>query len=91
MDIATNKMSDAGSKIDIIGDNEGCMPGSKQDHTKLAASDLFNNPCYGWSMVYSIVQVMEEDGSTIEEVHRKTYPGARFGTLHISFLCPCDI
>ena len=44
MAIATNKMSDAGSQSDILRDSEGCLSGSKQEHTKLAASDLFNNP-----------------------------------------------
>ena len=37
-------MSDAGSQTDIVGDSEGCRSGSKQEHTQLAASDLFNNP-----------------------------------------------
>ena len=45
MVIASHKMSDAGSQADILGDTEGCLSRSKQEHTKLAASDLFNNPC----------------------------------------------
>ena len=44
MAIAANKMSDAGSQTDILGDSEGCQSGSKQEHTELAASDLFNSP-----------------------------------------------
>ena len=36
-------MSDAGSQTDILGDSEGCLSGSKQQHTDLAASDLFNS------------------------------------------------
>ena len=44
MAIATNKMSDARSQTDILGNSEGCLLGSKQEHIKLAASDLFNNP-----------------------------------------------
>ena len=44
MAIVTNKMSDAGCQTDILGDNEGYLSGSKQQHTKLTASDLFNNP-----------------------------------------------
>ena len=44
MAIATNKMSDAGSQTDILGDIEECPSTSKQDHTKVAASDSFNNP-----------------------------------------------
>ena len=39
-----NKMSDAGSQTYILGDSEGCLSRSKQEHSKLAASDLFNNP-----------------------------------------------
>ena len=33
MAIAANKMSDAGSQIDILGDSERCLSGSKQRHT----------------------------------------------------------
>ena len=44
MVMATNKMSDAASQTDIIGDGEGCLSKSKQEHTKLAVSDIFNNP-----------------------------------------------
>ena len=40
MAMASNKMSDAGSQTDILGDSEGCLSGSKQEHTELAASDL---------------------------------------------------
>ena len=43
MAIVTNKMSDAGRQTYILGDIEGCMSGSKQKYTKLAASDLFNS------------------------------------------------
>ena len=42
MAMASNKMSDAESQTDILGDSEGCLSGSKQEHTELAASDLFN-------------------------------------------------
>ena len=31
--------------VAIVGDNEGWLSGSEHKHTKLAASDLFNNPC----------------------------------------------
>ena len=44
MAIAANKMSDAGSQTYILGDSEGCLSGSKQEHIELAASDLFNSP-----------------------------------------------
>ena len=44
MATATNKMSDAGSQTNILGDSEGCLSGSKQGHTILAASDLSNSP-----------------------------------------------
>ena len=44
MAMASNKMSDAGSQTDIIGDSEGCLSGSKLEHTDIAASDLFNSP-----------------------------------------------
>ena len=44
MAIAANKLSNAWSQTDILGDSEGCMSGSKQQHTELAASDLFNSP-----------------------------------------------
>ena len=37
-------MSDAGSQTDILGDSEGCLSGSKLEHTYIAASDLFNSP-----------------------------------------------
>ena len=37
-------MSDAGSQTDILGDSEGSLSGSKHEHTKLVASDLFTNP-----------------------------------------------
>ena len=43
MAMASNKMSDAGSQTDIVGDSEGCLSGSKLEHTDLAASDLFNS------------------------------------------------
>ena len=39
MAIGTNKMSDAGSQTDILGDSEGCLSGSKHELTELAASD----------------------------------------------------
>ena len=38
------QMSDAGSQTDILGDSEGCLSGNKQEHTELAAFDLFNSP-----------------------------------------------
>ena len=41
MAIAGNKMSDAGSQTDILGDGEGRLSGTKLEHT---ASDLFNSP-----------------------------------------------
>ena len=44
MAMASNKMSDAGSQTDILGDSEICLSGSKLEHTDIAASDLFNNP-----------------------------------------------
>ena len=37
-------MSDAGSQTDILNNNEGCLLGSEQKHTELAASGLFNSP-----------------------------------------------
>ena len=37
-------MSDAGSQTDILGVSEGCLLGSKLEHTDIAASDLFNSP-----------------------------------------------
>ena len=42
--MASNKMSDAGSQTNILGDSEGCLSGSKLEHTDIAASDLFNSP-----------------------------------------------
>ena len=44
MVMVSNKMSDAGSQTYIFGDNEGCLSGSKLEHTDIAASDLFNSP-----------------------------------------------
>ena len=44
MAMASNKMSDAGSQTDILGDGEGRLSGSKLEHTDIAASDLFNRP-----------------------------------------------
>ena len=44
MAMAANKMSDAESQMDILGDSEGCLSGSKQGHTEIAASGLFNSP-----------------------------------------------
>ena len=44
MDMATNKMSDAGSQTDMHGDSRGCLSGNKQEYTELAASDLFSSP-----------------------------------------------
>ena len=44
MALASNKMSDSGSQTDILGDSEGCLSGSKLEHTDIAASDLFNSP-----------------------------------------------
>ena len=44
MAMVSNKMSDAGSQTDKLGNNEGCLSGSKLGHTDIAASDLFNSP-----------------------------------------------
>ena len=44
MAMASNKMPDAGSQTDILGDSEGCLLGSKPEHTDITASDLFNSP-----------------------------------------------
>ena len=44
MAMASNKMLDAGSHTAILGDSEGCLSGSKLEHTDIAASDLFNSP-----------------------------------------------
>ena len=44
MAMASNKMSDAGSQTDILGDSEGRLSESKREHTYIAASDLFNSP-----------------------------------------------
>ena len=44
MAMASNKMSDAGSQTDTLGDSEGCLLGSKLEHTDIAASDSFNSP-----------------------------------------------
>ena len=44
MAMALNKMSDAGSQTDILGDSEGCLSGRKREHTDIAASDLFKGP-----------------------------------------------
>ena len=44
MAMGSNKMSDAGSQTHILGDSEGCLSGSKLEHTDIAASDLFNRP-----------------------------------------------
>ena len=33
-----------GSQTDILGDSEGCLSGSKLEHTDIAASDLLNSP-----------------------------------------------
>ena len=49
---ALNKMSDAGSQTGILGDSKGCLSGSKQEHTYLTASDIFNIPILqncGWT------------------------------------------
>ena len=43
MTMTSNKMSDAGCQADILGDGEGCLSGSKPEHTDIAASDLFNS------------------------------------------------
>ena len=44
MAMASNKMSDAGSQTDILGDGERRLSGSKLERTDIAASDLFNSP-----------------------------------------------
>ena len=44
MAMASNKTSDTGSQTDILGDSEGCMSGSKLEHTDITATDLFNSP-----------------------------------------------
>ena len=41
---ALNKMSDAVSQTDILGDSEGCLSGSKLEHTDIVDSDLLNSP-----------------------------------------------
>ena len=51
MAILLRQKSRTGSQTDIPGDSEGCLSGSKQENTELAASDLFislilqNNGC----------------------------------------------
>ena len=35
MAMVSNKMSDAGSQTDILGDSEGCLSGSKLEHTDI--------------------------------------------------------
>ena len=42
--IAGPKMADAVSPTDIFGDSEGCLSRSKQEHSELAASALFDSP-----------------------------------------------
>ena len=44
MAMASNKMSDAGSQTDILGDSDGRLSGSKLEHTDIAAAVLFNSP-----------------------------------------------
>ena len=44
MAIATIKTFDVESQTDIFSDSERCLSRSKQEHTKLAVSNLFNNP-----------------------------------------------
>ena len=44
MAMVSNKMSDAGSETDILGDSEGCLSGSKLEHTDIAAADFINIP-----------------------------------------------
>ena len=44
MAMVSNKMSDAGSQTDILGDSGVCLSVSKLEHSYLAASDLFNTP-----------------------------------------------
>ena len=39
-----NKISDAESQTDILGDSEGCLSRNRQEHTELAESNLFNSP-----------------------------------------------
>ena len=60
--MASNKMSDAGSQTDILGDSEGCMSGSKQEHIYLAASDLDNSPILqngGWTDLVESPRMVE--------------------------------
>ena len=42
--MASNKMSDAGSQTDILGNSEGLLSGSTLEHTYITVSDLFNSP-----------------------------------------------
>ena len=58
----SNKMSDAGSQTDILGDNEGCLSGSKQEHTDLAASDFVNSLIlqnWGWTDLVELPRMVE--------------------------------
>ena len=90
MAIAANKMSDAGSQTDILGDSEGCLSGSKQEHAELAASDLFNSPilqnCGGIDLLESMRMLQEPSQPEAKTVVscscsnsvRSRYPPARY-------------
>ena len=71
MVMATNKMSDAASQTDIIGDGEGCLSKSKQEHTELAVSDIFNNPGLqngGWIDLVESLRMLEESSQPEENI-----------------------
>ena len=57
MALASNKLSDAGIQTDILGDSEGCLSGSKLEHTDIAASDLFNSPIIQNVVFIDLVEV----------------------------------
>ena len=62
MAMVSNKMSGAESQADILGDSEGCLSGSKEEHTDLADFDLVNSPILqngGWTDLVESPRMVE--------------------------------
>ena len=58
MTMAANKMSDSWSQTGMFGDSEGCLSESKQEHTELSSSGLFNSQILQNGGVIDLVESM---------------------------------
>ena len=97
MVMASNKTLDAGSQNDILGHSDGCLSGSKQEHTELAASDLFNSPILQNSGGIYLVESLrmlevpsQPESKTVVSCSCSCYSGMGEGVMDPSVGCGCS-